>query len=193
MIVGLVPAFVFLIRWSRAGLVSGGARVREAEERTTELDRELSAVTGLATALVRTQSVEGVGRTVIDESAKVLGAEFGSFVLVGEDLSEATGVIARRDGVDVPWDDVRVDLRNEPSGTARAVFDAAPFAVYDAPASPLVQRQLIERAGVKSIAYVPLLAEGRVLAVVTLGCVSQHRSTGCARPPRSRRRSSASG
>jgi PAS domain S-box-containing protein len=176
MIVGLVPAFVFLIRWSRAGLVSGGARVREAEERTTELDRELSAVTGLATALVRTQSVEGVGRTVIDESAKVLGAEFGSFVLVGEDLSEATGVIARRDGVDVPWDDVRVDLRNEPSGTARAVFDAAPFAVYDAPASPLVQRQLIERAGVKSIAYVPLLAEGRVLAVVTLGCVSQHRA-----------------
>ena len=41
------------------GLVSGGARVLEAEARTTELDRELTAVTELATALVRTQTVEG--------------------------------------------------------------------------------------------------------------------------------------
>ena len=56
--------------------------MREAEARTTELDRELTAVTELATALVRTQSVEGVGRTIIDEAAKVLGVEFGSFVLV---------------------------------------------------------------------------------------------------------------
>ena len=176
MIVGLVPAFVFLIRWAKAGLVSGGARVREAEERTTELDRELTAVTdSRRRSSARSRSRES-DWTVIDESAKVLGVEFGSFVLVSEDLGEATGVIARRDGADVPWDDVRIDLRNESSGTARAVFDAAPFAVYDAPASPLVQRQLIERAGVKSIAYVPLLAEGRVLAVVTLGCVSGHRA-----------------
>ena len=176
MLVGLVPAFVFLIRAARAGLVSGGARVLEAEARTTELDRELTAVTELATALVRTQTVEGVARTIIDEAAKVLGVEFGSFVLVRDDLSEATGVIARRDGVDVPWDDVTIDLRNEPSGTARAVFDGAPFAVYDAPASPLVNRKLVQRAKARSVAYAPLLAEGRVLAVVTLACVAEQRA-----------------
>ncbi|MFL6005644.1 MAG: GAF domain-containing protein [Gaiellaceae bacterium] len=176
MLVGLVPAFVFLIRAARAGLVSGGARVLEAEARTTELDRELTAVTELATALVRTQTVEGVARTIIDEAAKVLGVEFGSLVLVEDDLSEATGVIARRDGVDVPWDDVTIDLRNEPSGTARAVFDGAPFAVYDAPASPLVNRNLVERAHARSVAYAPLLAEGRVLAVVTVACVAQQRA-----------------
>ena len=176
MLVGLVPAFVFLIRAARAGLVSGGARVLEAEARTTELDRELTAVTELATALVRTQTVEGVGRTIIDEAAKVLGVEFGSLVLVDDDLSEATGVIARRDGVDVPWDDVTIDLRNEPSGTARAVFDGAPFAVYDAPASPLVHRKLVQRAQARSVAYAPLLAEGRVLAVVTLACVAKQRA-----------------
>src|ERR1051325_6229016 len=99
MIVGLIPAFVILVRWARAGLVSGGARVREVEERSTELDRELTAVTGLATALVRTQSVEGVARTVIAESARVLDVEFGSFVLVGDDLSEATGGVAAPAGV----------------------------------------------------------------------------------------------
>jgi PAS domain S-box-containing protein len=176
MLVGLVPAFVFLIRAARAGLVSGGARVLEAEARTTELDRELTAVTELATALVRTQTIEGVGRTIIDEAAKVLGVEFGSFVLVEDDLSEANGVIARRDGVDVPWDDVTIDLRNEPSGTARAVFDGAPFAVYDAQGSPLVHPKLVERAQARSVAYAPLLAEGRVLAVVAVACVAKQRA-----------------
>ena len=43
----------FFGRIVRQGLVSGGARVREAEARTSELDRELNAVTGLAAALLR--------------------------------------------------------------------------------------------------------------------------------------------
>ena len=176
LLVGLVPAFVFLVHSARAGLMSGGARVREAEARTSELDRELTAVTELTTALVRTQTEEGVGRTLIDEAVKLLGVEFGSISLVSDDLSEATGLLARRDGVDVPWDDVHIDLRNEPSGTARAVFDGAPFAVYDAQASPFVNRRLVERAKARSIAYVPLLAEGRVIAVATLACVTRQRA-----------------
>jgi PAS domain S-box-containing protein len=175
MLVGLAPVAVFFGRLVRAGLVSGGQRVREAEARTSELDRELTAVTQLSTALVHAQTAEAVGRTVIDEAAELLGVEFGSLVLISEDLDEATGVLARVDRADVEWDDVRIDLRNETSGTASAVFDGTPLQVFDAGASPLVSRRLVERAGAKSIAFVPLLAEGRVLGVLTVASVAQHR------------------
>src|SRR5262249_25543990 len=50
-----------------------------------------------------------------------------------------------------------------------------PFAVYDAQSSPFVSGRLVERAKARSIAYAPLLAEGRVLAVVTLASVSASR------------------
>ena len=142
MLVGLAPAVLFFARLLRAGLVSGGARVREAEARTSALDRELSAVTELGRELVHAQTTDQVGRTLIDEAAKLLGVEFGSLVLINDELTEATGVVARVEGADETWDDVRIDLRNEPSGTASAVFDAAPFAVFDAGASPIVNRRL---------------------------------------------------
>ena len=176
MLVGLAPAVLFFGRLVRAGLVSGGARVREAEARTTELDRELTAVTELGRALVHTQTTEDVGRTLIDEAIKLLGLEFGSLALVNEDQTEATGVVARLEGADVAWDDVSIDLRNEASGTASAVFDAAPFSVFDAQTSPVVNRRLAERARAKSLAFVPLLAEGRVLAVLSVGSVRERRA-----------------
>lgn len=176
MVVGLAPAVLFFGRLLRADLVSGGARVREAEARTSALDRELNAVTELGRELVHAKTADQVGRTLIDEAAKLLGVEFGSLVLINDDLTEANGVIARVEGVDATWDDVRIDLRNEPSGTASAVFDAAPLAVFDANASPIVNRRLVERARVKSIAFVPLLAEGRVLAVLTVASVTERRA-----------------
>jgi PAS domain S-box-containing protein len=175
MLVGLIPAIVFFVKHISAGLVSGGQRVREAEARFTELDRELAAVTELSTALVHAGSAEAVGRMLIDSASQVLGAEFGSLVLIGEELDTATGVIARADGRDVIWNDVRLDLRNEPSGTASAVFDRAPLAVFDAQGSPLVSRRLVERARVQSIAFAPLLTEGRVLGVLAIASVSQRR------------------
>jgi PAS domain S-box-containing protein len=177
MLFALAPAVLFFGRRARAGLVSGGERVRQAEARTTELDRELAAVTELATALVRTETVEAVGRTLIDEAAKVLGVEFGALVLISDDLGEATGVVARVDGSDAGWfDDVRIDLRNETSGTASTVFDGAPLAIFDAQASPLVNRRLVEHVGAKSVAFVPLFAEGRVRAVLTVASVTDRRA-----------------
>src|SRR6266540_5641737 len=95
MVVALAPALFFFGRLVRAGLVSGGDRVRAAEARTTELDRELTAVTELATALVRAKTAEAVDRTLIDEAAKVLGVEFGALVVVNDGVVVATGLVAR--------------------------------------------------------------------------------------------------
>ena len=177
MLVALAPALLFFGRIVRAGLVSGGDRVRKAEARTSELDRELTAVTELATALVRAETPQAVGRTVIDEAAKLLGVEFGALVLISDDRREATGLIARSEGADVEWfDQTRVDLENEPSGVASSVFDAAPLAVFDAQASPLVNPRMVERTNAKSVAFAPLLADGRALAVLLVASVGERRA-----------------
>src|SRR5439155_2183433 len=67
------------------------------------------------------------------------------------------------------WRDVRLDLRNEPSGIASTVFDAAPVVVYDIESSPRVSPRLAARTGAKSAVWVPILAEERVVGVVTAG------------------------
>ena len=50
-----------------------------------------------------------------------------------------------------------------------------PLAVFDADASPLVNRRLVERTGAKSAAFIPLVAEGRVLAVLAVASTSARR------------------
>ncbi len=175
-VLALLPALLFLVRIARDGLVSGEDRMRQAEERTSELDRELAAVTELSTALVRADSAETVGRTLIDEAAKLVGVEFGGLVLVGEELDRAVGVVARMQGSDVDWfADTAIDLRDEASGAASAVFGGVPLAVFDADASPLVHRRMVERTGAKSAAFIPLVAEGRVLAVLVVVSTSARR------------------
>ena len=48
------------------------------------------------------------------------------------EATSATGVYAELNGEPAAWwEEVQVDLRNEPSGIASAVFDAAPVTVYD--------------------------------------------------------------
>ena len=145
-LVALLPAGLFFGRAAQAGLVSGGDRVREAEQRTTELDRELSAVTDLSASLLGAQTPLAVAGPLIDQAVALVGVEFGALMLVAEDLSEAVVVLARRDGRDEAWfPETRLDLNNEPSGTASTVFDRAPLSVYDAESSSLVSGRIVDR------------------------------------------------
>src|SRR6185437_6646494 len=70
----------------------------------------------------------------------------------------------------------RLDLRNEPSGIASAVFEGAPVVVYDIPSSPKVSARLAERTGAKSAAWVPILVEERAVGVVTAATVGARRA-----------------
>src|SRR5439155_10880117 len=72
--------------------------------------------------------------------------------------------------------DTRIDLDKEPSGVATAVHEASAFAVYDAPASKIVSRRMVEATGAQSVAFVPLIAEERVTAVLVAGSVSKPRA-----------------
>src|SRR5262249_59172069 len=58
-------------------------------------------------------------------------------------------------------------LGHEPSGIASAVFEATALTVYDTASSGVISRRLAEAVGAKSAAFVPLLVEERVTAVIS--------------------------
>jgi PAS domain S-box-containing protein len=173
-----LPAIFFFTRWrDRALLLTGAGRTREAEQRTFASKRRLESVASISNRLARTKDVESAARLLLDETSALAGAEMAGLVLLDDESRIAEGVLARRAGRDVDWfPEVRIDLRNEPSGVASAVFDASSFAVYDATHSPRVSRRLVERADAKSTAYVPLIVDSRVIGCLVLASITEHRA-----------------
>lgn len=177
-LIALVPALIFLRRWSTPStVVMSGARAREAEQLVTVRDRELASVATLTNSLSRTQDPVEVARVLLDEVASLLQVEFTALTLVTDDKDEAIGLLARSGGEDLDWfSDVRVHLHNEPSGIASAVFDAAPVAVYDIESSPLVSQRLVQASHAKSGAFVPLIVEERVVGVLVAAPTRERRA-----------------
>ena len=131
--------------------------------------REFESVSRVAGEVARSADVEGVARTLLDELATLFDVGFVALTFVSEDRREAAGYLARADGKDVDWwRDLRLDLEHEPSGVASAVFEATAFTVYDTQTSGVVSRRLAEAVGAKSAAFVPLLVEERVIAVISV-------------------------
>jgi PAS domain S-box-containing protein len=130
-----------------------------------------------SSALTGGDDLRAVAGALLEQSENVAGIELACLLLVDEDTRMATGVVGRVDGRDLDWfSDVRIDLENEPSGVATAAFEAAPFAVYDAAASKIVSSRMVEATGAQSIAFIPLLLDERVIAVLVAGSVSQRRA-----------------
>jgi PAS domain S-box-containing protein len=177
-LIALVPALIFLRRWSTpAGVVMSGPRAREAEQLVTVRDRELDSVATLVNSLAQTQEPVEAARVLLDEVASLLQVEFTALALVTDDEDEATGLLARAGGEDVDWfSNVRVHLHNEPSGIASAFFEAAPVAVYDIESSPLVSQRLARAAHAKSGAFVPLIVEERVVGVLVAAATRERRA-----------------
>jgi hypothetical protein len=177
-VIAFLPPLVFLSRWAERGeLLSSGPRAREAEELVSARGRELEAVAAISDTLARTTDPEAAGRVLLDEVASVLGIEFTALALIDEDAGQATGLLARSEGRDVGWwRDVRLDLRSEPSGVASAYFQAAPVIVFDCAVSPLVSPRLVEAVGAKSGAFVPLIAEERIIGVLVAAPTSAKRA-----------------
>jgi len=172
-----LPVLPILIRWpERAFLVSGVSRSLIAEERASSRDRELTAVSEISVALARARLPLDVARPLAAHVAKLLGVGFVGVVLVDEEGREAQGVYAESAGSAVPWwADTKIDLRGEPSGIARAYFDAAPVTVFDVEASSLVSPRLATLVGARSGAWVPMITEERVVGVLVLATTGEHR------------------
>src|SRR5712692_959020 len=153
------------------GLVarSRSARPRAGAAAPPERERELESLRRTAAELARTSDVEGVARALLDEIASLFSVGFVALTFVSEDAREASGFLARANGEDVGWwPDIRVDLVREPSGIASAAYEASSFAVYDAAASTRVSSRLVSETGAKSAAFVPLVSDDRVIAVISV-------------------------
>ena len=67
-LVALIPALIFLRRWSEpAGVVMSGARAREAEELVGVRDRELDSVARIVNSLARIKEPVDAARVLLDE------------------------------------------------------------------------------------------------------------------------------
>ena len=155
----------------RAILRRGSARERRAF--TTQ---ELQSVSRVADEMARSVDVEGVARTLLDELAQLFDVGFVALSFVSDDGHEATGYLARSNGEDVDWwRDVRLDLEREPSGIASSVFEATAIAVYDTEGSGVVNSRLAASVGAKSAAFVPLLVQERVIAVISVATLEEPR------------------
>jgi PAS domain S-box-containing protein len=138
--------------------------------------RELESVARVADELARSADVEGVARTLLDEVSTLFDVGFVGLTFVSDDGREAVGHLARSEGKDVDWwRELRLDLEREPSGIASAVFEAAAFAVYDVPGSGVVSPRLAEVVGAKSAAFIPLLVQQRVIAVISVATLDERR------------------
>jgi PAS domain S-box-containing protein len=138
--------------------------------------RELESLSRVADELARSKDVEGVARTLLDELAALFDVGFVALTFVSDDAREASGYLARSLGEDVDWwPELRLDLEREPSGIASAVFEATALTVYDTQSSGVVSRRLADAVGAKSAAFVPLLVQERVTAVISVATLDEPR------------------
>jgi PAS domain S-box-containing protein len=165
------------------GVALGAAGMALVRRRTAvgragpALSSDPESTAGIAAAFGGAADAATVGRELLERVEPLVSVELAGLFLVDEESRTASGVIARAERRELEWfPDVRIDLDNEPSGVATATFDAAPFAVYDAEASKIVSRRLVEATGAKSAAFIPLLADQRVIGVLVVGTSSQPRA-----------------
>ena len=173
-----LPVLPILVHWhERAFLARGVSRSLVAEERASSRDRELEAVSEISVALARARQPLDVARPLAAHVARLLRVGFVGVVLADEEGREAKGVYAESAGEAAAWwAETTVDLRGEPSGIARAYFDAAPVTVYDVGESSLVSTRLATLVGARSGAWVPMITEERVVGVLVLATTDhQHR------------------
>ncbi|MFY9580160.1 MAG: GAF domain-containing protein [Gaiellaceae bacterium] len=176
----LAPPLLVLARWrERAVVATGGVRVREAVQTSTVRDRELESMAETSSELAAARDAEAVARLLLVQVEGLVGVDVSALVLVADDGRTARGCLLRKDGRELDWfREFQSDLEQEPSGIASAVVEGAPFTVFDAAASTQVSRRLIDAVGAKSTAYFPVIAEGRVIAVLVIGTADERRAFG---------------
>jgi PAS domain S-box-containing protein len=130
---------------------------------------EVQSLAATSTALGAAHDPEAVARLLLPAAEEAVGVEASCLMTITEDGRGAVGLLARSDGAELDWfREARIDFERESSGVATAAYEAAPLSVYDAQTSSAVHRGLVERMSAQSVAYVPLIADERVIAVLVL-------------------------
>jgi two-component system phosphate regulon sensor histidine kinase PhoR len=167
-LLALVPGAIFVWRWKeRHLLVSAAPRVVQAEREASERRRDAESISRLSTALSKAGSGREAANRLFDELESVLGVTRAMIATVDEEAGIAAGYAAR--GIDEAWwRTVVLDLETAQSGVVSVARERASLVVFDAHTSPQVNQELATRVGARSAAFVPLLADGRVTAVLAV-------------------------
>ena len=80
------------------GVSMGRKGARAAATRADLRARELESLESISAAIARAGDVESVARVLLDEIAALIGVEFVGLALVDENMNEARGLLARREG-----------------------------------------------------------------------------------------------
>jgi len=171
--IAAIPAVVYLASpQDRSLRLTGARRAQAAETRTTARERELAAVSQLSRELVRANTVEAVARALVAEIGPLLAVDIVALVLV-ESPGVGRVVDALHDGEPIDWlAGKELDLDGTPSGVATAITTGESLAVVDAQSSTRVSRTLVERTGIRSAAFVPLLVGGEPLGAIVVGSLA---------------------
>jgi PAS domain S-box-containing protein len=169
LVLGLLALFALRRRRTRRD-------VRPAEDQEAD-QTAVAPIASLSLDLSHAEDAEAIARVLLDEVARLLKTEFVALAAINEDRTEAVGLEAVGDGIDVSWwKSMRLDLENEPSAIASTTFEAAPMTIYDVESSPRVSRRLAERVGAKSAAFVPVISGDQVIAVLIAATTQVRRS-----------------
>ena len=178
-----LPLAAISVLWLAIGLVAGLAlasavavwalRGRLGSRGPEAPDPESRAV---ASELARSRDLTEAARILVEQVQARVGVDAAALLVVDEDGRSASGACGRANGRDLDVSSLRFELDNEPSGVATAVFEAAPFMVFDAAAAVRGNGPLGESVPLQSVAYVPLVADERVVGVLVLGTTSERRA-----------------
>jgi len=163
-----LPAAIFIWRWDeRHLLISAAPRVVEAEMEASERRREAESISRLSTALAQAGSGREAANRLFDELESVLEVTRMMIATVDEQAGVAAGYAAR--GIDEAWwQTVVLDLDTARSAVVAVARERNSLVVFDVKTSPQVNQELAARVGAHSAAFVPLLADGRVTAVLAV-------------------------
>src|SRR3954469_8933333 len=138
---------------------------------------DLESLSEIATAFGGSDDAATIARELLERVEPLVGVELSLLYVVDDERRIASGLLGRDHGVELDWfRDLTVDLDTEPSGVSTAVFEATPSAVYDIRASGIVSPRVAQAAGARSAAFVPLLANERVIGVLVVGTTSSLRT-----------------
>ncbi|HEY5661790.1 MAG TPA: GAF domain-containing protein [Gaiellaceae bacterium] len=134
---------------------------------------DLESMAAIATAFGGSDDAATIARELLVRVEPLVGVELSLLYVVDHEQGIASGLLGRDHGKELDWfRSVTVDLDSEPSGVSTVVFEAAPFAVYDVRASAIVSPRLAQATGARSAAFVPLVADERVIGVLVVGTTS---------------------
>jgi PAS domain S-box-containing protein len=167
-VLAYLPAAIFIWRWGeRHLLVSAAPRVVEAEKEASERRRDAESISRLSSALSQGGSGREAAGRLFDELERVLGITRAMISTVDEQAGVAVGFAAR--GIDEQWwRTIELDLETAPSGIATVARERSSLVVFDVESSPQVNQEVAREIGAHSAAFVPLLSEGRVTAVLAV-------------------------